>query len=177
MSVNSSTAPYEPSRPAFTLLVAEPEQLDDWRRTEASKTAAEIVALEGGRAHSEPELFSALAKAFQFPSYFGGNWDATDEMLGDLSWLGDRNEWVLLVCQARELLEDEPQSRLKICVDVLGDAHGYWAGRVEDRRHQDKRGTFATVLQASPDEVETVVGRYEAVGVDLRGSTVDLSAS
>lgn len=33
------------------------------------------------------KLFEILAKDLQFPSYFGKNWDALDEVLADFSWI------------------------------------------------------------------------------------------
>jgi len=39
------------------------------------------------RISDKRELFALLANRLEFPSYFGQNWDALDEMLRDLSWL------------------------------------------------------------------------------------------
>ncbi len=45
---------------------------------------------------SPAALFAALARALEFPAYFGRNWDAVDECLRDLEWLG-ANRVVLVV--------------------------------------------------------------------------------
>ncbi len=34
-------------------------------------------------------LLSAVSSALRFPDYFGGNWDAFEECIRDLSWLPD----------------------------------------------------------------------------------------
>jgi RNAse (barnase) inhibitor barstar len=39
------------------------------------------------RISSKQQLFAVLADKLRFPSYFGRNWDALEECLGDLSWL------------------------------------------------------------------------------------------
>ena len=36
---------------------------------------------------SKSELLATLASHIDFPDYFGGNWDALEECVGDLSWL------------------------------------------------------------------------------------------
>jgi RNAse (barnase) inhibitor barstar len=36
---------------------------------------------------SKQALFATLARQLCFPDYFGGNWDAFEECLRDLSWL------------------------------------------------------------------------------------------
>ncbi len=44
---------------------------------------------------TKTDLLNFLAGAFPLPDYFGHNWDALEECLCDLSWLG--SEKVLLV--------------------------------------------------------------------------------
>jgi hypothetical protein len=57
------------------------ESPDDFRNP-----AAIIVRIPRG-VRSKQKLFAIYAKALRFPRYFGWNWDAFEECLGDLSWL------------------------------------------------------------------------------------------
>lgn len=41
------------------------------------------------------ELLAALARTGKFPDYFGGNWDALQDCLRDLSWISNRKVVVL----------------------------------------------------------------------------------
>ncbi len=50
--------------------------------------AARVASLDGGRVQGDTDLLDRLAAAFDAPAYFGRNWDALDEILRDLEWLG-----------------------------------------------------------------------------------------
>jgi hypothetical protein len=64
-------------------------------------------------------VFDAFAKALGFPDWFGRNWDALHDCLGDLSWLEAPGHVLLMDGDAGgdELLE------------VLGSAAEYWAAQ------------------------------------------------
>ncbi len=56
-----------------------------------------VADIGGGAVHTEAELFEAIASALRFPDYFGHNWDALEECLRDLEWLGGETGYVLIV--------------------------------------------------------------------------------
>ncbi len=37
--------------------------------------------------NDDKDLFAVISNAMHFPDYFGHNWDALDECLGDMDWL------------------------------------------------------------------------------------------
>jgi len=55
-----------------------------------------VATVPGAALASEAEFFDALASAFEFPGYFGRNWDAVADCLGDLEWL-EAEGFVLVV--------------------------------------------------------------------------------
>lgn len=71
---------------------------------------------------SEGALLDALSVAFQFPDYFGGNWNALDECIRDLSWLppGD----VMLSHEDVPLAVD--RASLSTYLSILKDAVEKW---------------------------------------------------
>jgi len=54
------------------------------------------------------DLFNVLAKAMQFPTYYGKNWDAVDECLRDLDWL-PATGYVLLLHHSQYLWRQVPR--------------------------------------------------------------------
>jgi hypothetical protein len=60
----------------------------------------------------------AIARALEFPAWFGGNWDALEDCLGDLSWREAPHRLVLRNFQ--------PGDELGILIDVLSSAAQFW---------------------------------------------------
>jgi hypothetical protein len=50
---------------------------------------AALVVHIPAKARGKEKVLGVLARGLRFPSYFGWNWDALDECLRDLSWLGE----------------------------------------------------------------------------------------
>jgi len=74
------------------------------------------VTIDAGR-----DPLQKIAHALAFPQWFGGNWDALEDSLGDLSWR--RGEGHVLV------FSSYPQEERALLIDVLRASAGYWAGR------------------------------------------------
>lgn len=67
-----------------------------------------LAEIDGTTVESKQDLMSALSEALELPDYFGGNWDALDEVLRDLGWL-EASGHVLVVSGAAGLREREPE--------------------------------------------------------------------
>ena len=65
-----------------------------------------------------------LAEALGFPDWFGGNWDALEDCLSDLSWR-DAPGWVLIFRDFKGL----PRDDFGVLVDVLAGTAESWAER------------------------------------------------
>jgi RNAse (barnase) inhibitor barstar len=70
--------------------------------TNAGDGKVAVFEVNGACIESERDLLSALARAMEFPSYFGMNWDALDECLRDLSWRPAKG-YVLVLRDAEQL--------------------------------------------------------------------------
>ena len=70
-------------------------------------------------------FLNALAKALQFPDYFGHNWDAFYDCLLDLEH--GQNGTLLVLRDASGFARAE-QDEFAAAVDTLADAADYWKG-------------------------------------------------
>ncbi len=76
------------------------------------------VTLGAGKA----AMLEAIAKALAFPAWFGGNWDALEDCLSDLSWRKGTGQVILL---SRAEAGDD----LGILCDILRSVAEDWRGR------------------------------------------------
>ncbi len=68
--------------------------------------------LDGRLLGDKASLLCALSRELHFPDYFGGNWDALDECLADLSW--HAGPLRLLITHAESLPDDLRESLVEI---------------------------------------------------------------
>ena len=77
----------------------------------------DVVTIDAGRKPLEK-----IAHALAFPQWFGGNWDALEDCLGDLSWRADAGRVLVL----RSWPSGEELGTL---VEILRSSAEHWAGR------------------------------------------------
>jgi hypothetical protein len=83
------------------VVTCEQTEIDDLARNAPKGTAVRVV--RGNRCASRERTLQEWAAAFQFPSYFGNNWDAFEDCLLDLEWLNARRT-VAIVTEADGML-------------------------------------------------------------------------
>jgi len=69
-------------------------------------------------------VFEAFAAALAFPDWFGRNWDALEDCLGDLSWRKAEGH-VLLIDGFAAVARDD----LGVLREVLASSAEFWGGR------------------------------------------------
>lgn len=75
-----------------------------------------MPTLDGRQLGDKANLLAALGQVLHFPDYYGGNWDALEECLVDLSWhTGPLN---LLITDADRLPPDLRDNLIDIFVDA-----------------------------------------------------------
>jgi len=87
-------------------------------------TRLDLTRIDLTGVQDKEALLAKLALDLGFPAWFGGNWDALEDCLADLSWrVGDGH--VLLVQGSGDL----PLDDLGVLIDVLASSAEYWVGR------------------------------------------------
>jgi hypothetical protein len=102
-----------------------------------SGSALRVARIDLAGASGKEALMQRIAQALDFPRWFGGNWDALEDCLADLSWSKAEGH-VLLIDAAMDLPADERG----ILVDILASAAGSWAER--------RRPFFAVFVNGPP---------------------------
>ncbi len=91
----------------------------------------ELREMDGAAVRDPETLFRGLARALQFPAWFGHNWDALNDSLGELTSEAGR-PMALLWTDAQVLLEADLQTAVDavLALDAaVGTVEGAWAPR------------------------------------------------
>jgi len=89
----------------------------------ARGTRLDLARADLGGVPDKETLLERLALELGFPAWFGGNWDALEDCLTDLSWRAGAGH-VVLIDGHGELPADD----LGVLLDVLAAAAAFWAG-------------------------------------------------
>lgn len=104
-----------------------------------------IATVDCGSVRDRAAALAHIARALRFPDWFGGNWDALADCLGDLSWLAG-DGYLLLFDHSSAWREAEPEAFATL-LEILNDAGRRWA----------EVGTpFWALLPLAGDELETI---------------------
>jgi hypothetical protein len=114
------------------------QDIDAVALTAPEGTVTRIV--RGQRCVSKERTLQEWAAAFQFPSYFGNNWDAFEECLNDLAWLNAR-QVVAFVTRADAMVPRSPGA-FAMLLEILAAA--------------EKNSGFRAVLQCSPARADAL---------------------
>lgn len=82
------------------------------------------IRLDLGDCRDEAGLFARFAAVFRFPEWFGDNWDALADCLGDLSWWPARG-YVLVLGETAALRRARPDAWQQL-LDILSDSADSW---------------------------------------------------
>ena len=112
--------------------------------------------------------FDEFAAALQFPMYFGENFDAFAECIGDLGWLPRQSGYVIVITEPDEVLADAGAEALSTMVSLLTAAWEEWARPIAQGEWWDRPAVpFHVVLQSGVADAADVTGRWVAAGASV----------
>jgi RNAse (barnase) inhibitor barstar len=125
--------------------------------------------IRGNKAKLAQELFNEVSAVFQFPTYFGENGAALYECIQDLLWLDLKNNLILLILQADQILLREEKSTLGGFVDILKAMVKSFSIPISLGELWDRDAVQVhVVLQCSPGYVQLTQERWSSQGAQLR---------
>ena len=87
-----------------------------------------MFEIDLAKVHGKGEFLAAVAKAIQAPDWFGHNFDALSDALGDLTWLDGDDEskgYVLLLQNADENLNLTAAEK-QLVTEIFNETVTYW---------------------------------------------------
>jgi RNAse (barnase) inhibitor barstar len=107
-----------------------------------------IIKIDGEKAHTLRGFYEEIAKALNFPEYFGFNLDSFDEMLNDLSWI-EPNKLAIYINNSEHFIEKERNpDKLPTLLDLLDATCEDWKWVEEDDDFPKKE----IIIAFSPSE-------------------------
>ena len=131
------------------------------QRSEDGGPAARVV--RGRRCADRRGLFQEFAAAFQFPDYFGENFDALDECLCDMKWL-QADAYVVALTNADAVLPND-DAGFDTLMSVLGSAAMEWHRSTALGAAERPSVPFRVLLHVAPDKQGALKARLERAGV------------
>jgi len=92
-----------------------------------SAAGLDVVPIRLAGVANKDALLERFAGALEFPDWFGGNWDALEDCLGDLSWR-PRGDRVLLI-EGFESLASVSHDDFRVLLDLLADVAEHWSAQ------------------------------------------------
>jgi RNAse (barnase) inhibitor barstar len=139
------------SEPWFYSFIGSRSDLTDFSWSIAASCDLAVQIIRGLKMQTTSALFDEVAAAFQFPDYFGENWNALDECLADLSWLPAKG-YVMVVHDSTEVLVREDACEFSVFVRILARVAREWSVPIEQGEAWDRPGKpFHVVLHALRD--------------------------
>lgn len=153
-----------PSPPHLHLLVASEREADIEFMPPPDYWGMETRVLRGGRCGTKREMLGEWAAALQFPWYFGGNWDAFEECINDLSWMPAR-AYAFLVTDADRMLRDTDD--FATFVSILDATGRRWSDSSENDNGFPPilHTPFHVVFQCEAERVGEFRARLDAANV------------
>ncbi|MEU7524099.1 barstar family protein [Saccharothrix sp. NPDC042600] len=118
-----------------------------------------VVRVDGALMSDEDQVFEQLSDAYGFPSYFGWNWSALNDCLGDLNWI--KADSYLLICNNAERILKAHDDEWETLISTLIRVSRNWANPLGKR--YAKEVPFNTIMLCEADVSDVMTARVSTV--------------
>jgi len=95
-----------------------------------------VGIIDGKECQDKQSFLVNIAKAFQFPDYYGNNLDALWECINDLEWLVESN-YALMINNSKLFLSKCSRTDRNKIIDLLNDVPNEWSNVYQYRNIAD----------------------------------------
>lgn len=109
-----------------------------------------LACIDGAEAKTLKAFYDKIAKALDFPDYFGQNLDSLDELLNDLQWIKENKIVIFIKNSADWLSAEKNDDKLTTLLDVLEATAEDWKWLDEDDETELKKKELRILFEDSP---------------------------
>lgn len=132
----------------------------------AAGSSNTVLLINGKKCSNKNKLFKEFVQPFQFPGYFGYNWDAFEECLNDLSWLPSKS-YILFLSDINAVLGSYDND-FNIFIDLLVDTIDKWTNGRNCKPEFPKSPTpFHIVFQCVQEHENKVKVKLKQAGLEV----------
>jgi hypothetical protein len=115
-----------------------------------------LWSLDGKKCITKNGLFKEFQTKMSFPNYFGKNWDAWNDCMGDLRWInnnsdGPKQSHFILIFNAERITELALSDR-KIFLDLLSCMEDRW-----NAGYKSPRGVYKIIFASTVANISIVI--------------------
>jgi len=89
-------------------------------------TGYRVARIDGTKSQTLTGFYKEIARALEFPDYFGFNLDSLDELLNDLSWIKEDKIVIFITGSEYFIANDPDPERLHNILVLLDETAGNW---------------------------------------------------
>ena len=101
-------------------------QLPSGLEEAARQVHSRFVPVDASQANTKAQVLGLLGRTLEFPSWFGRNWDALEDCLTDVTWIGSHGV-VIPISGFGAYAKADPDG-FSILLDIFKTSAEYWRG-------------------------------------------------
>lgn len=121
--------------------------------------------VRGTKCSTTEKLFNEFSAVFQFPWYFGENWDAFEECINDLGWL-NTEVYVLFISNSEALLELNMES-LVTFLNIIKSTILEWEQGRDLGAMKTSPTPFKIIFHTTEGNEQRVMNKFQELRIDL----------